>query len=77
MEYTVILIKKYNNGTPLKKAMYTFASLAEAEANYHSNLTSIGDSTIASIMCMVIAEDGTQHFNRYWKSDDVVEETAE
>ena len=26
---------------------------------------------------IVIAEDGTQHFCRYWKSDEVVEETAE
>ena len=77
MEYTVVLIKKYNDGTPLKKAMYTYASLTEAESVYHQHLTSIGASAIESIMCMVIAEDGTQHFCRYWKAVEAVEDVTE
>jgi nicotinic acid mononucleotide adenylyltransferase len=56
--------------------MYTFDTLSKAEAEYHKNLATIGSDNLKSIMCMVIAEDGTQHFCRYWKADKVVEETA-
>jgi hypothetical protein len=76
MEYTVVLYKKFMDGTTPKKAMYTFDALSKAEAEYHKNLSTIGSDNLKSIMCMVIAEDGTQHFCRYWKADEVVEETA-
>lgn len=69
MNYYVVLIKTYNDGTADKKSLYTYSTLDEAVASYHSALGgAIAAETIMSIMCMVINSVGGVHETSYWES---------
>lgn len=77
MEYYVILIKKYNDGTADKKSLYVYETLDEAVASFHSQLGgAVGASTVSSILCQVVNSVGGTIRSEYWKAEETTEETS-
>lgn len=77
MEYYVILVKKYNDGTADKKSLYVYETLDEAVASFHSQLGgAVGASTVESILCQVVNSVGGTLRSEYWKAEETTEETA-
>lgn len=78
MEYYVILIKKYNDGTADKKSLYVYEMLDEAVAAFHSQLGgAVGASTVDSILCQVVNSVGGTIRSEYWKAEETAEESTE
>lgn len=78
MEYYVILVKKYNDGTADKKSLYVYQTLDEAVASFHSQLGgAVGASTIDSILCLVVNSVGGVIRSEHWKAEESTEESTE
>lgn len=78
MEYYVILVKKYNDGTADKKSLYVYQTLDEAVASFHSQLGgAVGASTIDSILCLVVNSVGGTIRSEYWQAEKTTEESTE
>lgn len=71
MEYYVLLVKKYNDETATKKSLYTYDTLDEAVASFHSQLGgAVGADTIDSVMCQVVNSVGGTVRSEYWEAAD-------
>lgn len=78
MEYYILLVKKYNDETATKKSIYSYETLDEAVASFHSLLGgSVGSDTIDSILCQVVNSVGGTIRSEYWKAEETAEESTE
>ncbi len=78
MEYYVILVKKYNDGTADKKSLYVYQTLDEAVASFHAQLGgAVGASTVDSILCLVVNSVGGTIRSECWKAEKTTEESTE
>lgn len=70
MEYYIVLVKKYNDGTATKKSIYSYDTLDEAVASFHSQLAgTVGADTIDSVLCQVVNSVGGTVRSEYWKAE--------
>lgn len=63
----LIEVTNYNNGTPVAKGMYEYATEMEAIANFHSKMGgAMKNATYASELLMVVTNTGAVIKSEYW-----------
>lgn len=68
MRYFVIDVETYNNGTPVSKAIYEYATPSEAVATFHQRMGSaMKNAAVDEVLICVIDGKGGQYAQEYWK----------